>query len=164
MKTKPMVMFALVLSLVGGSVQAEGEVVEKSDVLVPDGIFGTMRRVDSETLILPNAGAVLRNEEQRTIAREAHEQSEARVRAVRPVAVEPTPTPRAALGPEGQLLEESVGAMGVVPPPLGLEAPMADLVVDEEIPEAPEAGEGITEEVVAGEDVAEETAEPEPAE
>jgi hypothetical protein len=61
-----------------------GDVVDSSDVLVPGGPFGTMRRVDSETLILPNADAVIRAQQQRTAREESRERAAAREEAAAP--------------------------------------------------------------------------------
>ena len=81
----PRLMFAwLVLA---GVVSAPAQdVVEKSDVLVPTGPFGTMRRVDSQTLILPDAGAVMRAQQRRNAAMDSRERAAAQTEALRQAA------------------------------------------------------------------------------
>jgi hypothetical protein len=89
------------------ALRASDDVVEKSDVLVPDGIFGTMRKVDSKTLILPEARAVIRQEQRRTAIQESRARAEAeRQAAVARVAA--TPRVDAPANAETALVEESV--------------------------------------------------------
>lgn len=91
-------------------------------MVVPDGIFGSMRKVDSETLILPDATAVMRRQQQRTAAQEARERAEQRVQAARVSAptggqtAGATSTPATA-DPEATLVEESVQAATAVEEP-----------------------------------------------
>lgn len=101
-----------------GPAWASDDVAEQSRVVVPDGIFGGMRKVDSETLILPDAAAVMRRQQQRTAAQEARERAAQRAAAA-PVAnasVSPTATP-AVPDPEKTLVEESVQAAAAVEEP-----------------------------------------------
>lgn len=123
----------LVLCL--GTARASDDVAEQSHVVVPDGIFGSMRKVDSETLILPDAAAVMRRQQQRTAAQEWRERAAQRVEAARVSAptgdqtAAATATPAPAADPEATLVEESVQTAAVV------EAPSTDVAIPAPAPE-----------------------------
>jgi hypothetical protein len=113
---------ALCLAFCTGIARAADDITEKTEVLVPDGILGSMRKVDSETLILPNASAVMRQQQQRTAARELRERAAQRAEAAPLSAVTGTQTtastPAAAADdPEATLVEESVQAVAAVEEP-----------------------------------------------
>jgi len=99
MKIAPLLLGLLLVAWTAPATCAAGDVVESSDVLVPDGPFGTMRRVDSETLILPNAGAVMRAQQQRTAREESRERAAVRREVVAvPSAAIPVPATEPDLG------------------------------------------------------------------
>jgi len=127
------------------ALRASDGVVEKSDVLVPDGIFGTMRKVDSETLILPEARAVIRREQRRTAIQESRARAEAeRQAAVARVAA--TPRVDAPANAETALVEESVQtvttleepSMAVAEPAPIEPAPEPEPQPEPEVPAEPE--------------------------
>lgn len=112
----------VVLLVLAGVVSAPAQdVAEGSDVLVPTGPFGTMRRVHSETLILPDAGAVLRAQQRRTVAMESRERAAAQTEVLRQAeeakkaasaeAAASTPAPE----PETVLVEESLESFAPEP-------------------------------------------------
>lgn len=137
MKRFPLIQTVLAVLLAAGCVHAQEDVAEKSDVLVPDGIFGTMRRVESETLVVPDPSAIMRAEERRAQAQEAREQRVESAEQEAPViATQPAPdagesapaTPSAAVEPA--LVEEDDA-----PPSLGTFEEVATETVAEETPE-----------------------------
>lgn len=97
--------------------QASDGVVERSGVLVPDGPFGTMRKVDSETLILPDAGAVMRAQQRRTAALESRERAAAQSAVARQTqeAQQAAAAPPAPNDPEAILVEETTETFVVEP-------------------------------------------------
>jgi hypothetical protein len=111
----------LFLVFCAGPAWASDDVAEQSHVMVPDGIFGSMRKVDSETYILPDASAVLRRQQQRTAAQESRERAAQRAEAERlsNAARTQTTTPAAVVepSPEAALVEESVQAATAVEEP-----------------------------------------------
>jgi hypothetical protein len=111
----------LVLTLCTGMARASDDLVEQSHVVVPDGVFGGMRKVDSQTLILPDASAVMRREQQRTAAREARDRAAQRAEAARLSPATTTQaaasTPAAVADPEAILVEESVQSVAAVEEP-----------------------------------------------
>jgi hypothetical protein len=130
----------LLVPVLLGSATAQ-DVVEKTDVVVPTGPFRSPRKVDSETLILPNAGAVLRAQQRRTAAQEARDRAAARAEAARELrAARPLPAPVAApsipVSPEAMLVEESVQSLA-----LQAEASGGESAVEEMTEPEPVAGD-----------------------
>jgi cell division protein FtsN len=112
----------LLMAFSAGMSRATDDVTEKSDVLVPDGMFGSMRKVDSETLILPDAAAVVREQQQRTAAQESRARAAQRAEAERPTNnADPVQTTAPAAmvepSPEAALVEESAQAAAVIEEP-----------------------------------------------
>lgn len=118
---KTLLPLILGVSLCAGTARASEDIAEKSDVVVPDGIFGSMRKVDSETLILPDASAVMRQQQQRTAVQESREraaqdaEAERLSNAARIQAA--APAPAAETNAEAALIEESAQAATVVEEP-----------------------------------------------
>lgn len=144
------------ISWCAGAVRASEDIAEKSDVVVPDGIFGTMRTVDSETLILPDASAVMRRQQQRTAAQESRERAAQRAEAERlsnAARIQAAaPAPATETNPESALVEESAQAAASVKEPSVAVADPAPATPEPE-PEPPaEPGPTPAEESVSGQE------------
>lgn len=134
MKRFPLMQTVLSVLLAAGCVHAQEDVVEKSDVLVPDGIFGTMRRVESETLVVPDPAAIMRAEERRTRAQEARERQSAEQEAP-VVAPQPTPDAGEAAPAAPSAAAEPFAAEDDAPAPLETFEEVATETAAEEAPE-----------------------------
>jgi hypothetical protein len=137
------ILILVVASLLPTAHASDG-LVERSDVLVPDGPFGTMRKVDSETLILPDAGAVMRAQQRRTAALESRERTAAQSALARQAqeAQRAAAAPAAPSDPEAILAQET--AETFVVEPVIIEETAATETFEEEAGEpAPPAEEAV---------------------
>ena len=108
----------VLLSFPAFPLTASDDVVEPSHVLVPDGIFHSMRKVDSETLILPDAAAVMRQQQRRTAVQETRERAVAQSEADRLAEVQAkAAAAEAPADPESAIVEESVETVTLVEEP-----------------------------------------------